>query len=64
LPMIVLSETSDAARALGVSEKRLRRLVEREIVQPTARTPRGTMLFDDQDLERARKRLELQGRPQ
>lgn len=58
--MLVLHETSDAARALGLSERHLRRLVDREVVTPTAKTVRGTMLFDDQDLARAKKRLELE----
>jgi DNA-binding transcriptional MerR regulator len=61
--MIVLHETGDAARVLGIADRRLRRLVDREIVRPTARTVRGTLLFADEDLERARKRLELE-RPQ
>jgi DNA-binding transcriptional MerR regulator len=58
--MITLNETSDAARVLGVSEKRLRRLIAREVVTPTAKTVRGTVLFDEQDLERAKKRLEME----
>jgi DNA-binding transcriptional MerR regulator len=62
--LIVMNETSDVANALGMTERRVRRLVEREIVQPSGRTKRGTLLFDDADIERARKRLELEERSQ
>lgn len=62
--MITLAETADAARELSVSERRLRRLVERGEVAPTAKTRRGTLLFDENDLARAKHELQIAGQKQ
>jgi DNA-binding transcriptional MerR regulator len=59
--MVRLHETNDVARLLGQSEAMIRRLVRKGVLKPTADTRRGTVLFDDDDIERARKALE---RPQ
>lgn len=58
--MIRLHETNDVARLLGQSETKIRRLVRKGVLTPTADTRRGTVLFDDSDIERARKCLPLE----
>jgi DNA-binding transcriptional MerR regulator len=57
--MVTLNETNSVARALNISETRLRSLVKRGVIKPTAKTDRGTLLFGDDDIERARRELEL-----
>ena len=64
---VVLQEISGAARALNVSEKTCRRLIEQGVLKPSAcvmRADKRYSLFDDTDLERARRELELSGRKQ
>jgi hypothetical protein len=56
--MVRLHETNDLARLLGQSQSKIRNLVRKGVLKPCADTRRGCWLFDDNDLEQARKVLE------
>jgi DNA-binding transcriptional MerR regulator len=63
----MLQEIAGAARVLSVSEKTARRYVDGGLLKPSACFMRGANthnLFSDDDIDRAKRELELVGRRQ
>lgn len=56
-----LLEPCDAARLLGLMPSSIHRLTERGELPLAARTPRGTRLYRQDDVERLRERRACRG---
>lgn len=62
--MQVFKLTSDVARALEISESRMRMLRRRGDLTHSARTTKGDPLYSDDDISRAKEQLADKRKPQ
>jgi len=61
--MQTFAETHDLAKETQGSEARIRRLIRRGVIVPSAYTRRGTALFSPEDIAAAREKLAEEHKP-